>query len=116
MKTSLLLSSLVYAMAVIAVAIPSPQLPLHLGRSTEVVATELDPAVTSETSASSEPISPEPVSLESISPEVPKTQLPVKVEQDDDTAGESCFCAGGAICCRNDGEVDCSHGLCGVWI
>lgn len=35
-------------------------------------------------------------------------------EEDIEEASASCFCAGGAICCRSRGETDCSFGVCGI--
>lgn len=35
-------------------------------------------------------------------------------EEDVDEASATCFCAGGAICCRSRGETDCSFGVCGI--
>lgn len=52
---------------------------------------------------------PEPEAAE------PETAL---IERDDsqalETFSESCFCAGGAVCCQKDGATDCSFGVCGI--
>lgn len=40
------------------------------------------------------------------------------VERDDggiaEEEPESCFCAGGAVCCVKDGETDCGYGTCSI--
>lgn len=37
-----------------------------------------------------------------------------KTSQVAEASLESCFCAGGAICCRKGGETDCGFGVCGI--
>lgn len=48
----------------------------------------------------------------------PNTDVPINGSQNDKNNGDeeatSCFCSGTSICCYEGGEVDCSHGFCGV--
>lgn len=110
MKATAVIACLTYITATIAMAIQSPmQARLH---PAGILGAGSEPAAADERDVTAPAVDRGVVA---------ETQVPVqddrKQQDDDGEDGEtSCFCSGTSICCRKDGELDCGHGLCGVWI